>query len=151
MLAERDVDPCDLSCKTCCCRRTHWPEEQVPIDERCEELAAGLCELELCCMYKKKGNLKVQNKTSEWVYETCLYFVACNYREWYLIRAQYIVVALWKLLQYRSIIVAIILINSQLSILEKSIGFLKDGEFRIFLWGKKTNPNNQPINQPTNE
>lgn len=28
VLAERDVEPCDLSCKRCCCRRTYRPEEQ---------------------------------------------------------------------------------------------------------------------------
>lgn len=32
-------------------------DKEVAIDERCEELAAGLCELELRCMHKKKGSL----------------------------------------------------------------------------------------------
>lgn len=32
-------------------------DKEVATDERCEELAAGLCELELRCMYKKKGSL----------------------------------------------------------------------------------------------
>lgn len=31
--------------------------KEMAIDERWEEFAAGLCELELCCMYKKKATL----------------------------------------------------------------------------------------------
>lgn len=36
---------------------TGLKNKEVGIDQRCEEIAAGLCELELFCMFKKKGNL----------------------------------------------------------------------------------------------
>lgn len=158
--------PSSSACRQCLLGEM-WSPVTCPVREAAVEALTGLKNevmkdvrsLLLVCVNlncvvctKRKAIYKVQNKTSELVYETCLTFVVCNYREWYLISAQDIIVALQKHLQYRSIIVATILIISQLNILGKiNCLFARIENLEFFWWKKPKQNNNQPTNQPTSK